>query len=640
MRLLLLLMMICPPGGLLFAGVTPPGDGVDLRFSDRSNGAGLARRGSTYTAAAADFNDDGWPDLAVSNHGSIAIYKNRGDGTFEDVSHHGFKVNGLDTHGIVWLDFDHDKALDLIVVRGGRGGFERTPNFLLNNRGATGFAQVDLPDPLNNLHGRGRSITPWDLNGDGRLDLFVTNFRRGKSFQILALQDNRGGYQDRAEDAGWQEMLATHVAALQIGSRGEFVFVTSGHGWPGGKIHRYSETDGFQEITDSLGISIPRGNRVLKVISGDVDNDGDQDLYYVIGGFADRGAVVIDGVLRFILKAGKKPPLTRRFEFSLSGAAELDFWGDGRHRERTLYLGGDAEVVATTPFVIDPEDRRLAGSPVIDSNGKAGLYLWRDGDRLIATHLGRKGASRTVAGRISPLAGGTLKLLTQSPKRDLARLACDRLFLFADGIYHDATEAAGITTCEDGEDAVMADFDNDGDLDIYVANQGLLHSNPPNKLYQNRGDGRFREVAEESGARGIREGRAASVLTFDYDRDGDLDLFLTNGDGIKPENTFGRYQLLHNLSQGGHWLQVKLIATLSNPAALGARLELRLPSRTIMRQVSSPGGNSSGLGISRLPIHFGFSEAVTGELVVFWPSGRVSRESVRPDTMVTVMEPE
>ena len=77
------------------------------------------------------------------------------------------------------------------------------------------------------------------------------------------------------------------------------------------------------------------------------------------------------------------------------------------------------------------------------------------------------------------------------------------------------------------------DFDNDMDIDLYLVRASTAE-NLPNHLYENQGDGSFVQLYDANGASGSKQGRGQSVTMADYDRDGHLDLFVTNGRGLYP----------------------------------------------------------------------------------------------------------
>src|SRR5690606_13153894 len=105
-----------------------------IRFRDVTEAAGIARAAPTYDAVVADFDRDGASDLYVGNHGAGAVLlRNRGDGTFEDVTATSGLATGGDQHGAAAGDFDGDGDLDLYVsVGAGRGTIEKANRLYRN----------------------------------------------------------------------------------------------------------------------------------------------------------------------------------------------------------------------------------------------------------------------------------------------------------------------------------------------------------------------------------------------------------------------------------------------------------------------------------------------------------------------------
>ncbi|MBI4531839.1 MAG: VCBS repeat-containing protein, partial [Candidatus Latescibacteria bacterium] len=96
-----------------------------------------------------------------------------------------------------------------------------------------------------------------------------------------------------------------------------------------------------------------------------------------------------------------------------------------------------------------------------------------------------------------------------------------------DGTFTDATDKAGVGNSDYGMGCAVADYDNDGDVDLYVTNYG------PNRLYRNNGDGTFTDVAAQAGVRDDKWGTSCAFA--DYDNDGDLDLYVANYVEVSPE---------------------------------------------------------------------------------------------------------
>jgi hypothetical protein len=137
---------------------------------------------------------------------------------------------------------------------------------------------------------------------------------------------------------------------------------------------------------------------------------------------------------------------------------------------------------------------------LVETMGSGGLFFDYDGDGWTDVFL---------------VDGGSLA----DPA--LAARARHRLYRnLGNGTFADVTDRSGIRHSAYGMGACAADYDGDGDLDLYITNDG------PNVLYQNRGDGRF---VDATAAAGVGEARwSASCAWADLDRDGDLDLWVTN----------------------------------------------------------------------------------------------------------------
>ena len=172
------------------------------------------------------------------------------------------------------------------------------------------------------------------------------------------------------------------------------------------------------------------------------------------------------------------------------------------------------------------------------------------------------------------------------------------------------------------------DYDNDGWLDLFVANR--VGQN--NFLYHNNGDGTFTKITNSIA---VNDGGDSGVVAWgDYDNDGFLDLFVGN--------LAGTNFLYHNNANTNHWLKFRLIGTRSNRAAMGAKVRVRatIDGQTFwqMREVS---GGDGAMGQNSLHVHIGLGNATNADLVrIEWPSGTVQvLTNVTSKQFLTVTEP-
>jgi hypothetical protein len=175
-----------------------------------------------------------------------------------------------------------------------------------------------------------------------------------------------------------------------------------------------------------------------------------------------------------------------------------------------------------------------------------------------------------------------------------------------------------------------ADYDNDGHLDLYVANQ----QGQAGFLYRNTGDGMFTKVTTGSPSNEPAEGQGAAWA--DYDNDGFPDLLVPNiRNGVK---TF----LYHNNGNSNHWLVVRCEGRVSNRAAIGARVRVQamIGGRLIWQTREISGGGSLG-SQNDLRCLFGLGDAgAATEVRVEWPSGITQIfKTITSKQILTIVEP-
>ncbi len=278
-------------------------------FEDVTERAGILSFQPSHSAAWGDYDNDGWLDLFVANESRsrehpCELYRNNGDGTFAEVA----RSVGLDhvgfVKGAVWGDYDNDGRADLFLSR-----FDQ-PNVLYRNDGpgvggSWSFSDVSaaagIAAPI-------RSFPTWffDYDNDGWLDLMVGSFAGFSSVGLdlvvseyldlpteaarCRLYRNRGDgtFEDVSRRTGFDRVLLAMGANFGDIDNDGFLDAYFGTGEPAlytlvpNVVLRNDGGRRFQDVTTAGGFgSIQKGHGIA---FGDLDNDGDQDIYANMGG--------------------------------------------------------------------------------------------------------------------------------------------------------------------------------------------------------------------------------------------------------------------------------------------------------------------------------------------------------------------
>ena len=476
-----------------------------------------------------DYDGDGLPDLYLVNSGPLAgvthcapgtarqpnrLYHNRGDGTFEDVTHKaGLEGAGYCTAAIA-ADYDNDGHTDLFVTAVGH-------SYLYHNRGDGTFEDVTQKAGVGNDGGSGIGAVFFDADNDGNLDLFVANYL--------------------TFDPNYQLYFNPDAYPGPLSYKPQF-----------NKLYRNRGDGTFEDRSESSGIKIT-GHRAMSVAVLDYNQDGAPDLY-----------------------------------ISNDGTPNLLLANDGAGHFK------DVALEAGVAFNAMGEAAGSMAATVGDCNG--------DGfNDILVTRLGY----------------GSLYMGT--PK----------------GIYDDRMMASGLGTLTAqfvGWGGCFLDFDNDGDLDIFIAN-GDAHYlvGWESLLLENRGDGSYMDAAAKGGAYFKTKVRARGSAVADYDNDGRPDVVVTT----MADRPF----LLHNREQSGnHWITLDLEGTRSNRDGFGAQVTLTAGGKTYVAESRCVFGF---LMQSERRLHFGLGKAATVDrLEIKWPSKQTQElKNIRSDQVLKVREP-
>jgi hypothetical protein len=280
------------------------------RFEDVTESAGMLASHPTQTGAWGDYDGDGLLDLFIGNESrpdanppqihTCELYRNNGDGSFTNVA----AQVGLDVIGFVkaavWGDYDNDGRIDLYLSRFGE------PNLLLWNGGrAPGgewrfedhTAEAGIAAPVESF-----PAWFWDYDNDGWLDLFVSGYRLqpadipaeylgradGAAFPRLYRNTREGGFEDVTRELHLDRVLYAMGANFGDLDNDGWLDIYVGTGEPDyralvpNRVFRSAGGERFLEVTSSGGFGhLGKGHGVA---FGDLDGDGDQDIYQVIGG--------------------------------------------------------------------------------------------------------------------------------------------------------------------------------------------------------------------------------------------------------------------------------------------------------------------------------------------------------------------
>lgn len=286
------------------------GDGT---FTDVTEKAGVKGRSYGMGAAAGDYDNDGRPDLYVTNLGRNILYHNNGDGTFTDVTERAGVAGSGWSASAAFFDYDRDGLLDLVVTRylewsfqgnpqcgGTRPGsrsychpdqFKPVTHLLFHNNGDGTFTDVSAESRLASFAGKGLGLAINDFDRDGWPDILVAN----DSFPQQLFRNRRdGSFEEVALKAG----LAYDDDGRVFAGMGVDVADYDRDGWPDVLINalgnqRYAlfrnRQGNFDYVSGTSGIAA-----ISQLHSGwgakffDYDNDGWKDLFVAQGHVMDN----------------------------------------------------------------------------------------------------------------------------------------------------------------------------------------------------------------------------------------------------------------------------------------------------------------------------------------------------------------
>ncbi|HVG10351.1 MAG TPA: CRTAC1 family protein [Thermoanaerobaculia bacterium] len=471
--------------------------------------------------------------------------------------------------GLVMFDYDLDGDQDLFFVDGGRipgspyQGEEPRSRLFRNDGGR--FVDVTAACGIR-VTGYGLGGGAGDVDNDGDLDLFVTQFGPDQLF----INQGDGTFVDGTARAGTSDPLWSSSAAFADTDRD-------------GDLDLY--------VANYVDFSVETFKPCVDTRTGIADYCGPQAYNGLPDSFyRNRGDGTFENAAQPAGFAGAVGPgLGASF-----GDIDNDLWPD-------LFVANDGKQNFLFRNKGDGtfEDESLLSGTALSAKGKAeagmGVDLEDyDGDGLLDI---------VVTNFIleTPALYKNLGAGTFADYRYIAQISEATIFYLAFGVD-------------------LADFDQDGDLDLMIAN-GHINEHPEehlkgatyaqrNQLFENLGNGKFRED-KATGMDVVRVSRG--LVTGDLDGDGDLEAVFENSNDLA--------EVYENVGGGGSWLAVELSGAKSNRSGIGARLELAAGGKTQIRDVRT---GSSYESQNALAAHFGLGQAAAADrLTVRWPSGKV-----------------
>ena len=605
--------------------------GAAISFTDVSGAAKVNLRGESYGASWGDLNGDGYPDLFASNHRQQpSLFLNRGNGVFYETAPQVLTWRnrpGADTHGASWADIDNDGDQDLVVST----GTGNLSHVLVNENQRLVDRTRELG--LTNANVGGRLPVWLDYDGNKLPDFVMTQYG---GIARLYRQTAGGSFTDETLNSKLVCARFHYGQLLDVTNDGRLDFICPSEAAFPQKIYDTAPMP-WQKLFDSAAPNglLPLTPKVVDSVIADFDNNGRMDMF-LLGGVQLRPSSVVQSSATHFesqLAGG-----TKGFKFKTAGTVKITpDWNSADEQTATdlgkIKIGAGGYSPAQTPFWLDPGNPAVVGMPPEPTHDSQ-IPQMRIGydpakqqwtlviqTKLTTTSKNKFSEAYLQVDSTAPISGLFGTGFWPSDKA-----ARPTLLMNYSGGFGDQTVEAGLGDAVQCVSATAGDFDNDGDVDLYLACRSGA-SNLPNILYENTGGGNFRTIGGAGGAAGpvgiaveSGAGTADSVVAADYDVDGFLDLFVTNGFNLRPLRYGGVNKLFRNDGNGNHWVQVDLVGRNSDRDAVGARIYATAGGKQQLR-VQNGAYHRWSQDLKRA--HFGLGGATLVDLRIEWPSGSV-----------------
>ncbi len=476
---------------------------------------------------------------------------------------HVFKVyEGMFGGGACVIDYNNDGYEDLYLTSG------TNDDVLYKNNGNGTFTNVFNGSGLEvskNFVTQG--VTSADINRDGFTDLFITTITRRdrkelipRAINLLFLNNGNGTFRDATKAYGLNQIFTFSTGA----SFGDF----NADGWPDLYVGNYfNEYEGKLSVINDATVvganQIAKGNLLL--------NEGGKKFADVYSSYG----------LDF-----------RGFGF---GGIFTDFDNDG---DQDLFINHDFGYKRTPDLLLENNYPKEKFTDVAKEKGMD----------LKINSMG------TAVGDFNN--DGLMDYYMTN-----IRFNCFMVNQGADKPFVNKAKEMGMNFLSISWGANFADFDNDGDVDLYVANGDLNPNCVPmaDFYFENKGT-TFIEHAAVTGLADYGIGRGS--VTFDYDNDGDLDLLVVNQQPVLDYPVPSVTRLYRNDSTTGNWIKIKLKGMQAEIHGIGSKIQVEAGGKKMVREID--GGASSHLSQNSIIAHFGLGNVTTiDKITVFWSGGNI-----------------
>ena len=479
-------------------------------------------------------------------------------------------------------------------------------------------------------------------NGDSHLENIVVSSAGGVAF----LDYNQDGYIDIYLTSGtWTSDFSEEPKPDKM---------------PGNRLYKNRQDGTFEDVTEKAGVGGPWYTMGITV--GDFDNDGYPDLF--LSNYGPNVLLKNNGNGTFT-DVTKKAGISGDKEFSV-GAVWLDYDLDGlldlyvgnyltfdpeykyfyapdgfpgpmaydAQKDVLYHNNGNGTFTDVTDMmgITDVDGRAMGvGAADYDEDGYVDIYVANDHTLNYLFH--NEGGKRfTDRGTMTGTAFSQAGEATVSMSVDFADFNNDGLldmFVSDDtycslyqnegnGVYSDKAYASGLSTvCAQfvGWSSTFFDYDNDGDVDIFKTNGELKHLyGHEDQLLENIGEEKFSDVSLSKGEYFTKEYVGRGTCVGDYDNDGDLDVVITN---LNDQCRF----LRNNKGNTNNWIMLSLQGTNSNRDGIGTRIRIKADGKEQIAQKKSTTGY---LSQNDPRIHFGVGKSEKIEMIeIKWPSGKI-----------------